>query len=296
MRLLRRGEALLWTPEVRVYHPTKSESERLASRFPYGFGAGRVLRRHRAGRDIARYARNIGQALIAGDRRRRREVLATARGFMAGMATRVDLEPPNQLLERAPAELRPRLASAPLEPLVSDSYRPDPHFLYSLGQERVLHVYLNPGARLRRALEDRERIRTEAGIGGLPSLEALVEGRDSLWLVESRLAGKRPDGRVPERWFKRAAEWALRLAGEGSPPLEKLDDWPLMAEELVAICPDQIRPALKEALRALGPLPAAHVHGDLSRKNLLLTPESVGAGYRLALERESSRSIRQGRP
>jgi glycosyltransferase involved in cell wall biosynthesis len=277
MRLLRAGETLLWTPEVRVYHPAKSESERLASRFPYGFGAARVLRRHRSKRDIARYLRNTAQVLIGGDRRRRREALATFRGFLAGMATRVDLEPPRDLLERAPEELRRQLGSAPLEPLVSDSYRPDPHFLYSLGRERVLHVYLNPGARLRRALDDRERIRLETGIGGLPAIEALAEGLDSLWLVESRLPGARPEGRAPERWFGRAAEWALRLAGEGMPALATLDDWPQRRERLIGVCPAGIRPGLERALELLGLLPAAHVHGDLSRRNLLLTAGSVGA-------------------
>jgi hypothetical protein len=88
VRLLRRGAEIRWLPELGVYHPTKDEQEHLASRFPYGYGMGRVVRKHRAVGLGARYLVSAVESYAAGwrlrDRRRRREALATLRGFLAG--------------------------------------------------------------------------------------------------------------------------------------------------------------------------------------------------------------------
>lgn len=93
VRLLRAGHRILWVPELGVYHPTKDEREQLASRFPYGFGMGRVVRKHRAPGIGARYLTAALQSYAAGwrnsDPRRRREALATLRGFLAGVSTPV---------------------------------------------------------------------------------------------------------------------------------------------------------------------------------------------------------------
>lgn len=89
VRLLRSGAEIRWLPEAGVYHPTKDEREHLASRFPYGFGMGRVVRKHRALRTGARYFVSAIESYVAGwrtrDPRRRREALATLRGFLAGV-------------------------------------------------------------------------------------------------------------------------------------------------------------------------------------------------------------------
>ena len=95
VRLLRAGHRIVWVPEMGVYHPTKDEREQLASRFPYGFGMGRVVRKHRAPGIGARYLTAALQSYAAGwrsrDARRRREALATLRGFLAGVSTPVRL-------------------------------------------------------------------------------------------------------------------------------------------------------------------------------------------------------------
>ena len=88
VRLLRRGAAIRWLPDLGVYHPTKDEQEHLASRFPYGYGMGRVVRKHRAAGLGVRYLVAAVESYAAGwrlrDPRRRREALATLRGFLAG--------------------------------------------------------------------------------------------------------------------------------------------------------------------------------------------------------------------
>lgn len=93
VRLLRARHRILWVPEMGVYHPTKDASEQLASRFPYGFGMGRVVRKHRAPGIGVRYLTAALQSYAAGwrnsDPRRRREALATLRGFLAGVSTPV---------------------------------------------------------------------------------------------------------------------------------------------------------------------------------------------------------------
>lgn len=92
VRLLRRGAEIRWLPELGVYHPTKDEHEHLASRFPYGFGMGRVVRKHRALGIGARYLvaaiQSYGVGVKTHDPRRRREALATLRGFLAGALRR----------------------------------------------------------------------------------------------------------------------------------------------------------------------------------------------------------------
>lgn len=88
IRLLRRGATIHWRPDMGVYHPSKDEQEHLASRFPYGFGMGRVVRKHRALATGSRYLVASIESYAAGwrtrDPRRRREALATLRGFLAG--------------------------------------------------------------------------------------------------------------------------------------------------------------------------------------------------------------------
>ncbi len=93
VRLLRSGAEIEWLPELGVYHPSKDEEEHLASRFPYGFGMGRVVRKHRDVASGARYLvagiESYAEGWRIRDRRRRREALATLRGFVAGVLTPV---------------------------------------------------------------------------------------------------------------------------------------------------------------------------------------------------------------
>src|SRR5712691_11266994 len=72
VRLLRDARTLVWSPELRVYHPTKSEVEELASRFPYGFGCGQLARRRRYPSLALRYSKAIVEVLVGAVRRRDR--------------------------------------------------------------------------------------------------------------------------------------------------------------------------------------------------------------------------------
>lgn len=91
IRFLRDGRRIAWSPEMPVYHPTKTEAEHLESRGPYGFGMGSVLRRHRAASHVVRYLVAIAHSFWTGmrtrDARRRREARATLRSFLAGLLT-----------------------------------------------------------------------------------------------------------------------------------------------------------------------------------------------------------------
>lgn len=93
VRLLRGGARIAWLPKLGVYHPSKDEREHLASRYPYGFGMGRVVRKHRLPGIGGRYLFAALQSYAVGartrDRRRRREAVATLRGFLAGALTPV---------------------------------------------------------------------------------------------------------------------------------------------------------------------------------------------------------------
>jgi hypothetical protein len=173
VRLLRRRNVLAWSPEMKVYHPTKSPGDRLATRYPYGFGMGRVTRRHRTPVLGAKYLRATLQHLLAGlrahDTHQRREAVQTLRGFLRGALSRVGPLSPASALDRAPDQIQLRLADARLEPL-----RPElgsvPHLRYA-GEDLHLHVYVDPP----QDLGDR--------FAGHDGFRALERCRDALWVV-----------------------------------------------------------------------------------------------------------------
>ena len=176
VRLLRSGRTLAFSPEIPVYHPTKTEQEHLASRFPYGFGMGSVMRRHRAVPLAARYlvsiAQSYGGGVRARDARRRREALATLRSFVAGAASSLRPDSPRAALARVPAELRPILDGSDPQPLPASLGRL-PHFRYDYGGGLLLHVL------------PRQADRLEPGDGIAPDRIAERSfARGALWLVE----------------------------------------------------------------------------------------------------------------
>jgi hypothetical protein len=263
---------LAWSPEAVVYHPTKTAAERLESRFPYAYGLGKLARRHRAPALAARYGKEIAGALASGarakDPRRLRETRETLRGFAAGLAFRAQPGSPESVLERMPAPIAAALGGAPVEPC-APSYRPDPHYLYRAGPDRILHVYANPNPRLREGLAVRDRLRTEPNVQGIPETFALSEGVDALWVLEQRLDGRPPRPEQVGRWFGPVAGWVLELpaatgkVGEGS-------WWADEAAAAVDASPPALRRAVAAALETVGELPARVVHGDFQRKNVLL--------------------------
>jgi Phosphotransferase enzyme family/Glycosyl transferase family 2 len=273
LRLLRAGRSIVFSPDVVVYHPTKTAAERLTARFPYGYGIGKLARRHGDPVLAARYGKSIVDAAVRATRmrdgRRLREVRETTRGFVAGVGFRARPLSPETALSRAPASIASALersAVQPLEPL----YRPDPHYLYRVGDERLLHVYVDPKERLRAGFAVRERIRAESQLRGIPQLYVSAESNDALWVLEERLHGQEPRPDRLEDWFEQAAGWALELEGEAGPPVREGAWWADEAAAATAIAPPNLRGAVNDALEALGDLPARRLHGDFQRKNILL--------------------------
>jgi len=272
-RLLRGGRRVAWSPDVVVYHPTKTREERLASRFPYAYGIGKLARRHRDPVLAARYAKSIvdatASAVRSRDSRRLRETRETLRGFVAGVGLRARPVSPEQLLASVPDEVAAALDGArpqALEPL----FRPDPHYMYAVAGERLLHVYADPSDRLRAGLEARERIRADSQLRGIPGLHASGEGRSALWVLEDRLPGSSPRARDPKRWFAEAARWALELGGPSGPQVREGSWWADEAAAAVEVAPPHLRDAVSAALDALGALPSSRLHGDFQRKNILV--------------------------
>jgi hypothetical protein len=175
-RLLRSGHTLAWSPGMVVYHPTKAPSERLGSRYPYGFGMGRVVRRHRAAVIGAKYMKATLHYLLGGvrgrDPQQSREAMQTIRGFLGGTLRPVSPVSPTTVLDRAPEEVRLQLDGVPLAPegLELDGV---PRLRYRSGGRR-LDVYVSPSDDLERSL------------GARPDVRALARDRDALWVVSER--------------------------------------------------------------------------------------------------------------
>jgi hypothetical protein len=278
VRLLHAGETVVWTPHAVVYHPTKTETERLAARFPYAYGLGRVVRRHRDLPLGARYAKSLGGALLSAarsrDRRRLREWPRTLSGFVAGAVGRPTPLPSVRLLELAPGEVRAAFRGTTPTPR-SLVFTPDAHAILET-ESLLLHVYQPASPRRRDALAARSEIRARTGLDGIPRVLASGEAQDALWVVEERLLGRQPAGAASEEWLPRVLDWAVRLAGEPGPPLAETDWWEQKREVLAAQAPPRLHEAAEAAIAALERLPVRHGHGDLQRKNLLLGAGGVG--------------------
>jgi hypothetical protein len=270
VRLLRSGEEILWTPEAVVYHPTKTESERLQSRRPYGWGMGKVVRRHRDAGNGVRYAGYAAQSFMTGvvrrNRRRRREALATLRGFAAGVSRRTPWIAPHALLDWMPPAVSAQVDRDRVEPQPVE-YRPNPHFVYLCG-DTVLHVYAAPDQELRDSLAAREVIRRDSGVDGIPAVLAHAEGRDSLWILEERRdGGSNPDS--PQS-LRTALEWAASMAKPLASPIRDGDSWAAFRASLEEASPEPYRAAVASACDRLAELPAVHGHGDFQRKNVFV--------------------------
>jgi Glycosyl transferase family 2 len=268
-RLLESGRLLVWSPDQVVYHPTKTEEERLASRFPYAYGLGKLVRRHRSPALAARYGSEIARALGGGvqarDGRRLRETRATLHGFASALALRAEARSPRALLERAPVPIAAALDSAGLEPC-EPSFRPDPHFVYRVGGDRILHVYVNPTPRLRAGLAVRDRVARP----GVPKVFEQGDGIDALWVLEEYVRGEPPRTEQVADWFAPVAGWVIELGPGSGGEVRDGSWWADEAAAAVEAAPTPLRHPVEAALGMVGALPARPVHGDFQRKNVLL--------------------------
>jgi hypothetical protein len=216
VRFLKQGRTIAWSPDMVVYHPTKTEPERLASRYPYAYGLGKVVRRHRDPMLSARHMRATSTVLATAARRRDgrrwREGTATLQGFLAGVALRARALSPVAALERMPESLSERLRESTLDPQLQ-GFGPDPHYMYRAGPDLLLHLYVNPSNRLAASVAAREVIAAKSAVGGIPALHAVERGTDALWVLEDWLEGRHPRARDAQRWFPHAARWAIEMGG-----------------------------------------------------------------------------------
>jgi glycosyl transferase family 2 len=273
-RLLLSGRMLAWSPAPVVYRPTKTDAERLSSRSQNAYGVGKVIRRHRSPVLAARYGSEIARALMssarARDGRRLREARATLRGFGSGAAFRASVASPLAVLARAPEPVAAVLEGTTAEPM-EPSFRPDPHFLYRVGGDQILHVYVNPPARFGAGLAVRDRLARP----GIPRVIAAGEDVDAHWVLEELLTGRAPQPDRVAEWFPRVAEWVLALGPGTGIAVREGGWWAGEAPRARATASGSLRAAVETALEAVGALRAQPVHGDVQRKNVLLG-ESVG--------------------
>jgi hypothetical protein len=264
-RLLQRGAHVRWRPDMIVSHPTKTPAERLATRFPYGFGAGRMVRRLRSPLLASRYGVGllwgVRGAIRERSQRRAREVAATAAGFVRGVSTRDAWRSPQALLERIPQSIRDALGARRLRAWPVP-HRSTPHFLWGAGDDLVLHAYAGMPAGWSAGVDARGAA-LAAGVSGVPAVVAAGASDDLCWVLERRMPGNHPTLRT--QWWAGAADWAVALARTSGPALCSTPWWEQVRERVPA------RRDMSAALERLAGKPAVIVHGDLQRKNVLMS-------------------------
>jgi hypothetical protein len=275
-RLLDGGRRIRWAAEMIVYHPTKSDEEIAASRYPYGFGAGRMLRRSRSPRLIAAYGYAIlhahFSALRKRDRRAWRESWDFAVGLARGLSRRLAWVSPELAAARPPAPVAEVLQGTAAKPLpVSWGIRP--HYLWDCG-ETVLHAYIGPSAAQLGAPAARERI-LASGVRGIPPILASAQERDTLWVLEGRVEGEPLNGPAAD-WWQEASAFVVSYSRREGPPFEASPEWH-EDTDFVEAAPPELRAELDEALERLAPLPTGPCQGDLQPKNLVRTPDGIVA-------------------
>jgi hypothetical protein len=278
-RLLRAGRRIRWAPDMVVYHPTKTDEEILASRYPYGFGTGRLLRRARSPRLIA----NSGHAVLhanmtalrSGDRWQRREAAAFGRGVFEGLTRRVRWLAPELALQPVPSAVATALEGRMAQPLPVP-WQARPHFIWTCG-DAILHAFIGPADGQLNAPVERERIRALPGVTRIPSVLAHGRSQDALWVLEERVEGGHPDLRRPERWWANAADWIRSYASHPGIPYGESEEWRLDAEDWLRQAPDGLGDAVSAALQRAAARPSGPSHNDLQPKNLVLSPAGVTA-------------------
>ena len=174
LRLLDEGRRLVYTPELTAYHPSRGLEDEVRARRGYGVGMGVALRGQTpllSAKYLVTIGQELGRSVRAGNTRRRSEVMATFRSFLAGLVAPVKVDSPAAALRRLPAELRGEVGPgepSPLPGMVGDRA----HLRYALEGGGVLHLYVNPAPGLPETLDENARIVARAA------------GTDALWALE----------------------------------------------------------------------------------------------------------------
>ena len=234
-----------------------------------------AMRRRSSSTPAARSRASDRQA-PARDARRR------CRGFSRGVGVRRQAAlAGGRALARAGAPSGARSRREKLEPL-APLYRPDPHFIYRVGDEQVA-ARLRPaaaavcakGSRCASGSAARFRPRRHPALAGDRGLERRVVG------AGGAAAGRRAEPprcaavvRPRPRMGARLAEQERGLVREGG-------WWADEAAAAVETAPPALRPSVSAALERIGALPARRLHGDFQRKNLLVSGDGRVSARRL---------------
>jgi hypothetical protein len=139
----------------------------------------------------------------------------------------------------------------------------------------LVHLYVAPSAALARSLHEREAVRAQCRVAGVPALLEHVRVDDAAWVVEEAVPGRAPDPGAASEWFPRVAEWLVGFGGPAGPPLGETEPWRTFRDAMLASLPGEAV-ALRALLPAVEALPARHQHGDLQPRNVLLDGAAVG--------------------
>jgi GT2 family glycosyltransferase len=276
-RLLDGGRRIRWAAEMIVYHPTKSDEEIAASRYPYGFGAGRMLRRSRSPRLIAAYGHAVLHAHLSAlrkrDRRAWRESWDFAVGLGQGFSRRLRWVSPAIDAANPPAAIAAALQGRTPKPLPV-SWGTRPHYIWDCG-DAVLHAYIGPSESQIEAPAAREQILAEPRVANIPPIIAHARERDTLWVLEAKVEGE-PLAGPADRWWQDAAAYVVSYSRPEASPQEASAEWEADAD-FVEAAPAELSVALEDALGRLVALPAGPCHGDLQPKNLVETQSGITA-------------------
>ncbi|HET7416339.1 MAG TPA: glycosyltransferase [Solirubrobacterales bacterium] len=276
-RLLDGGRRIRWAAEMIVYHPTKSDEEIAASRYPYGFGAGRMLRRSRSPRLIAAYGHAVLHAHLSAlrkrDRRAWRESWDFAVGLFGGLSRRLQWVSPELAAAHPPAAVSEALQGAAATPLPV-SWGTRPHYLWDCG-DAILHAFIGPSEAQLAAPAARELVLAAPGVRGIPPILAHARERDTLWVLEGKVEGE-PLGGPASTWWDEAAAFVLSYSRLDGPTFETSPESP-RGEAFLEAAPPELRAELEAALGRLAPIATAPCHGDLQPKNLLTARDGIAA-------------------
>lgn len=277
-RLLKTGRRIRWAPDMLVHHPTKTDEEILASRYPYGLGAGRMLRSSRSPRLIANYLHAVAHANVTSMRRRgetvRREARAFGRGLLTGLATRGKWLSPELSNQDLPDPIRRALEGRRGAPLpVSWDVRP--HYIWDCG-ELMLHAYLGPTETQIEAPSARERLIALPASTRIPAIHAHARSRDALWVLEDKTYGDLLEPSRIATWWSDAARWILTYSSTEGPPLDSAAGWRGEVVTWGSATPE-LREPVAAALARMASRPTGPAHGDLQPKNLIMTAGGITA-------------------
>jgi hypothetical protein len=249
------------------------------------FGVGHVLRRMHARNLIVRYTAAAVKDVATRRRSERRDAARHARDLFSGLRSKTGQTAADYVLQHAPPTVMAALDGEDLS-LLAAPRKAKLQFLYRAGP-RVLHLYVAPTDKLRRAISAREAIGQTPAVTGVPRVCLTEESLDALWMIEDFV----PGSPVTAADFGAAedvlADWVVRLGGPPATVLGDTEAWRSHADRLRgADFPAPAGPRLARALEAVEELPSRQMHGDLQPKNVL-----VDAGQFSAVDWENASTV-----